>query len=441
MLYASQIRAKDELTQCLATSPACVLQGLSGSGKSLVAGQVIAEGFKGGRAVDEMRAGYEIERLKEMVAQNLRIVILSGTSNSSNVTKQFDSAVPIVTMGCMTAEEVEGWMNSLTPPLEEGERSLMRTYGLAVPLLLEYLSHRRPVTEITVIPLCNAYLQGVVEQNGLGGKELPENLRQILAGFGASVPPDSIVQSLQNCAMARFGETPMSLLGTKLSHGEELPTPETLDIFTRYEEWLRLVKEEPNFNLFIRDLPGAEKALAEIGYVDSLTGEDTMLRRFSMADHRKGATFYDNGKFGGFREQMSTLHEAFDNIIFQGLLGMARASGVQASVILEESRFGDRERPKAELIDAPNALYVHKHDHTHSVVMPVAYTFECYLQRAGIPYVISYNKETFRYDPATKTYEPIDTPKVDYYKEAYGARWAAEDAAGQAFEDDEQTED
>lgn len=59
--------------------------------------------------------------------------------------------------------------------------------------------------------------------------------------------------------------------------------------------------------------------------------------------------------------------------------------------------------------------------------MPVAYTFECYLQQAGIPYVISYNKETFRYDPVTKTYEPVDTPKINYYQEAYGARWAAEE--------------
>lgn len=427
MLYASQTRAKDELAKQLAVSPVAVLQGLSGSGKSLVAEQVITESFEGGRAVDEYRAGFQIDSLKEKVAQNLRVVLLSGTANSSYVSKQFNSAVPIVTMGCMTAEEVEGWMDALTPPLEDGERLLMRTYGLAVPLLLEHLSHHRPLTEISAVPMCTAYLQRIIEQNQLAGDDLQEELGKILEKFGAGPVPERILSTLSDCLMARFTHTPMSVLSTALTQGKELPTPETLDIFTRYEEWLRLVKDEPNFNLFIRNIPDPEKALNEIGYADFLSGEDTLLKRFVMAGHRKGATFYDNGKFGSFREQMSTMHESLDSYIFEALLRTARASGVQASVTLEESQFGGGERPKAELTDAPKALFVHKHDHDHNVVMPVAYTFECYLQQAGIPYVISYNKETFRYDPVTKTYEPVDTPKINYYQEAYGARWAAEE--------------
>jgi hypothetical protein len=124
---------------------------------------------------------------------------------------------------------------------------------------------------------------------------------------------------------------------------------------------------------------------------------------------------------------MSTVGDSGDSYVFEGLLRTARASGVQATIALEESRFGGRERPKAELVDAPQALFIHKHDHTHSVVMPVAYTFECYLQRAGTPYVINYNDQTFTYDLATKTYKKVEMPKIDYFTEAYGSRWADEE--------------
>ena len=427
MLYAAQRQAKDELAQHLAVSPVAVLRGLSGSGKSLIADQVLSEGYQGGRTVESFRVGFDIDELRDAIAKQLRVIILSGDSDAGYLSEYFEPAPPVVMVGCMSHEEVESWMDAVTPPLEPQERSLMHDYGLRVPLLIEQLSHRRPVTHISAIPLCTAYLQSVVEQNHLGGDQLQSELREILQQFGAGPVPEHILATLSSCQIARFSHTPMSVLSAALSQGAELPTPETLDIFTRYEEWLKRVKDEPNFNLFVREMTDAARVLEEIGYADFLIGQETLLKRFTMAGHRKGTTFYAD-QYAGFREQMSTVGESGDCYVYEGLLRTARASGVQASVTLEESHFGGRERPKAELVDAPHALYVHKHDHTHNVVMPVAYTFECYLQRAGISYVISYNDLTYRYNPTTKSYELIDTPKIDYYEEAYGARWAAEEA-------------
>jgi hypothetical protein len=265
VLYASQRQAKEELASQLATSQVCVLQALSGSGKSLVADEVVKEGFPGARTVESGRVSLDIDELREAIAKELRVLVLSGSSDSTYLSQYFDAAPPIVTMKCMSPAEVEAWMDAVTPPLQPQERALMRSHGLGVPLLLEHLSHRRPLTDVAAIPLCTAYLQGVVEQNALGGEERADDLKRILEQFGAMPAPESILPTLSDCEMGRFTHTPMSVLSAALITGKELPTPETLELFARYEEWLALVKDEPQFNLFIREFPDAERILEEIG--------------------------------------------------------------------------------------------------------------------------------------------------------------------------------
>jgi hypothetical protein len=428
VLNASQSEAKALLEEHLRQSPVAVLQSLSGAGKSLVAGEIIKEQYPEGRAVDTAVLSMRIEEIQELVARSIRVIVLSSDeSRSVAATKSLGvEAVPVI-MRCMTPEEVEGWMDAITPVLEESERALMLEYGLGVPLLLEHLAEYRPVTRLSAQSQCTAYLQRMLKTYGCSPKNDHAELRAILAQYSDFAAPADALAPIVSRYSSWGKQTPMSVLGEALIQGNSLPIPQSPDIFRIYQEWLERVKDEPNFNLFVSDMPEAARFIDEIGYSDFSETRNPTLKRFVHAGARKGAAFYKGPYTGGFRAEVLNLDESSFSYLYEGATRVMRASGVAATLTLGDS-FG-REVPVLGTGDAPNPFVLHKHDHTHSVVMPVAYTVECWLQQAGIPYTISYNDVLFAYDPATRTYAPLTAEKVSYFEELYRERWAAEEAA------------
>ncbi len=208
-----------------------------------------------------------------------------------------------------------------------------------------------------------------------------------------------------------------------LSQGRQLPTPQAQDIFTRYDEWLNrpkpegeVSKEEPSFDIFVRDMPDADRLLKEIGFCEN-DPEDGLLRAFKVViDTRKAIVYHGMSPYG-FRLKMWKLPQDKDTDIDAGILQIARASGANVA-LKQETHFG-RDAVRIRLEDAPNALYLHKHEHSDPLVMPVAYTIECRLQEAEIPYTVRYNRVLFRYNPEDKKYEKIEAPVVDYFEELH----------------------
>jgi hypothetical protein len=150
-----------------------------------------------------------------------------------------------------------------------------------------------------------------------------------------------------------------------------------------------------------------------------------------FADARKGTTFYSRECDGVMSEQMNHNSDSLDGWLCEHILELARSSGIDASI--EKGKgWGDQKVINVRLPALSSPLYLHKHDHTHGVVMPVAYTVECALQQRNMPYTVRYNDVLFRYDPQTKIYEPLQTVKADYWQELYAQQTVAEeDSLGQ----------
>ena len=208
----------------------------------------------------------------------------------------------------------------------------------------------------------------------------------------------------------------MTTLHSRLRPGLELPTPASLQIFELYEQWLRDHPDEPDFDVFVQEVSEAEALLEGIGYCQHAK-RDATLKRFIFADARKGATFFA-GRFGGFSRQMDNSTTDSDSYLYPIILKLARASGMNAKLGTKE--VFQREVCVLELDGSQNSLYLHKHDHTPNDVMPVAYTVECALQQLGVPYIVQYNRKSFRYDPQKKYYEPVEAANVDFFRERYG---------------------
>ncbi len=172
MLYPSQLQAKAELTEILEHSMVCVLQGMSGSGKSTVGEQVIADYFAiNGRTIEEDRVSFEVDRLIRLMVNRARVIVLSPVgSNPSFLSGHLRTIPPVVKMRCLAPNEVESWMDTVEPALTEEERALVRTYSLGVPLHIERFCRRRPVMHSSVFSQCCVHLQQIVNKCCLSGK-------------------------------------------------------------------------------------------------------------------------------------------------------------------------------------------------------------------------------------------------------------------------------
>lgn len=428
MIYPSQEATGRLLAERLAEdNGAVLLQGLSGSGKSLVAEEAM-RADKEKLIIDAGMVWSRTDDIRKAVAHRCSIVILADPSVSIEWVELIQQELlmnpKIIQMRSLTPTEVVAWLDTATPKLEEDERSLITKYSLGLPLLIERFLTHRPLTRETALLHCVTYLQGVLNQSGFMGKNRDIALRDIIAGYSDSPIPDDVIPLLADAEMGRTGDTPISLLHSRLSEGAEFPTPTTLQLFDLYGEWLALHKDEPNFDVLVLSMPDAEAFLDTIGYSDEGRFGDHDLKRFICADARKGATFYPRFEDGTMCQQMNNNSDSLDSWLQTRMLELARSSGVEAKVTQRESF--DRDIVEVQ-ISTPSPLYLHKHDHTPSVVMPVAYTVECALQARGVPYIVRYNDVLFRFDPEKKAYEPLERVKVDYYREAYGHLWDEEE--------------
>lgn len=421
MLYPSQQEATDLLKQRLAENRgAVVLQGLSGAGKSRIAKEATA-GEPEPFILDIGMTEFRTEELRAAAVRKCRIVILAHPLWPLERLEQKVTVHPdTLRVRGLSQAEVSSWMDEAETALSAGERQLVLTYSLGFPLLVERFLAHRPVTREAALPQCAAHLQKIFSQYP-GDEKLAHALAEY-TDFQAPEDALALVGEPEEFGVANA--TPISLLQSCLSGGAELPVPATLQLYEIYQEWLSAHRDEPNFEVFIQSMPDAAQFLDHIGYSDLGRFGENELERFSRADARKGATFYPRNADGVMDEQLNNNSDSLDAWVNEHMLVLARSSGVEAKADLQT--IFDRDVVKIQMPGSPSPLFLHKHDHTPLDVMPVAYTFECALQARGVPYTASYNGKLYRYDPQKKAYEPLETVKVDYYPEVYGARWASE---------------
>ncbi len=415
VLFPSQTQAKDALNTCLDRGQMAYLQGLSGTGKSFIAQQALSE--REGLIVESRGVRDRVVEIRNAVECKVRVVILAqpGT-NTADMAENIGVPSQTVKVRGLSAVEIGAWLDGVHPACSPEEREYIFRYSLGVPLLIERLCVQRPVTRASALTQCVVYLQDLIEECHLGGKDRDDRLRQILGEYTNVPVPDDVLLRLADCESRRHRGTPMSTLHSRLLPGSELPTPATLQIFDLYEEWLHDHPDEPSFDVFVRQVPDAEAFLEDIGY-RSHPDPAATLKRFIFADARKGATFY--GRSGRpFSRVMDNSTSDSDSHIYPVILKLARASGTNATLGTKEV-FG-RETCVLNVDDSQDSLFLHKHDHTPWDVMPVAYTVECALQQLGASYIVQYNRKTFRYDPHKKSYEPLEAADVDFFRELYG---------------------
>jgi hypothetical protein len=421
MLYPSQEVAQESLRHSLSTHEISILQGLSGSGKSLVAEDVMADGDRG----IIMECGEvnmtNLDRIKDAITAKLRVVLLAQPETDFSYIHEHVSAdTGGVHMRSLSAADVETWMNGVQPELSPDERDCILEYSLGIPLLIDVLCKTRPITRTSALPKCAVYLQTMIETSFLAGSDYKEKLQTILADYTDFVVPTDVLAMLAEHRMTRGTNTPLSLLHTKLSPEKELPMPSSEQLLDVYAQWLEHAPKEPSVNIFVPNMPEPKQVLMEIGFSDEANEKTSLLSTFLLLSNlQKGTTFYAEPGLP-FMQQMSTFMR--DNYIDDSLTTMARTSGV--TVTLKRSEFNPR-RINVN-VDSATALFLHKHEHTQNEVMPVAYTVECYLQQKGIAYTVQYNEKMFRYDPTLKTYEPLTVEKVDCWKEIFDKEDASE---------------
>lgn len=372
-----------------------------------------------------------IERLDDIMQlqrDEMRMIILAQPhTDITRLMVDKNVSVNVVGIKCLTPEEVRQWMDTISPALSDDERSCVLEYSLGIPLLLERFFQHRPITSASAFSQCAVYLQEIVEQSFLGGERRNQDIEVIIAKHTHFSVPHSILSRLADCKNARIKDTPISLLQSKLCPDAEFPVPATLQLYDLYQDWLNTRREEPFFEVFVESMPDAEHFLETLGYCQFPDPAiDQELRRFMFADARKGATFYSREGDSVMREQMNHNSDSLDGWLREHILELARSSGMNASLEREKG-WGDREFINIRFPALSSPLYLHKHDHTHRVVMPVAYTVECALQNRNVPYTVRYNDVLFRYDPQTKIYEPLETVKADYWQELYEKQSVAEE--------------
>ncbi len=413
MLYPSQAAAKDLLKQSLVTNTVSVVDGMSGAGKSTVVQAAFAE-TEPGMDIESSRVHTKLADVRKAVTDGMRVVILAPPGGASSVPEEF-AAAPTMTVRNLNAGELDAWMNAVEPPLLPEERNVIVRYSLGVPLLVERLCKARPITQAAGFAHCVIALQQVIESCRLGGHERIPRLQEVLSRYADFPAPDDVLPMLADWEHARKRSNAVSILNRRLYQGKELPVPATTQLFALYDEWIERKPNEPNFDLFLEHAENAEALLGVIGYCQ-YPQKDTVLSRFIMADARKGATYYK--QFGHFGRQMDNRTSDNEYETVEAMLSLARAGGLEATVKMET--IWQREVPRVQLPQDVSPLYVHKHDHTPDDVVPVAYAIECGLQQAGLSYVVRYDKQVFRYDPAAKAYTPLEPVHVDYFTEVYG---------------------
>ncbi len=371
---------------------------------------------------------YRIDEIKAAMQKQTRMAVLmhpgfTPESVGNGIVMHPDA----VQIRCLTSSELMTWLDTAKPKLSTHERELILTYSLGVPLLLERFLTHRPVTLERVLPQCAAYIQGVVDQCTFALDFGDMQLRDAISRYSYFSVPDDVFPLLSDAKSVRVGHTPIALLQSKLKPEAELPVPATLQLYDLYEEWLKTVRNEPFFEVLVEAMPDAEQFLEKLGYCefpDPCIDQD--LSKFVYADARKGATFYAQQNDGVLKVRMNKNSDSMDGWLRAHILELARSSGIEAQ--LERSEVWGREEVSVRVPSLSSPLYLHKHDHEHAAVMPVAYTVECALQNKGMSYTVRYNDAMFRYDPQTKTYGPIQRVEADYWKELYGKEWEAEEA-------------
>ncbi|MDB4978209.1 MAG: hypothetical protein JWM56_395 [Candidatus Peribacteria bacterium] len=419
MLYPSQERTREALAKDIDSHQFTILEGLSGSGKSLITSKAIAGS---GYQVSVMEGSDVLRRpegIRQLIGGQIKAVILAQPSvNAGAFDKKLGMSLPALKVRCLSADEVMSWFDSVEPALLPDEREYILKYSLGVPLLIERFLANRPVTQPAGIVQCVAYLQNIIDECFLARKSRNEELQQIIATYTDFGIPSDVLSVLCDCEEARRKTNAIGTIHSRLATNKEIPTPQSLQLFSLYDTWLERHPDEPSFDVFVRDVPDAEKLLEEIGYC-SHPDKQALLRRFVGADARKGATYYSNPRFNiDFGRQMDNYSASDDAYLPKSILTLARAAGVTAS--LKVKKIFGQDIPVVQLPEAPTALFVHKHDHTPRDVMPVAYTIECALQKAGVPYAVRYNNAAFIYNPEKTSYNPLETPKINSYRELYG---------------------
>lgn len=410
MQFPSQEASQAQLLESAQNNPLTLLEGLSGAGKSLIAEQVASTTQSEVIEAGEIRSRLDDMRDEQKRAM-MKLIILAHPDSLARFTGGEDLALNTVQVKGLTEGEVMYWLGTIEPALNSEEIELIMKYSLGIPLLIENMCKRRPLDDSRAFVLCSQYANSIIESSTLTGNDFIEKLQGIVARFTHFKIPDDVIANLSTEGMLSTPEkSPISLLRSCLRREKALPEPATLQIFELYTQWMEDRPEELKFDMFLQHCPDAEKVLAEIGYCQYPEWNGTLLDVFSRADARKGATFYP--RFGGSMiAQMDLLGESCERFLLNNLLTLARASGAQAKHHATKPEWSDRYVHSIETPEYPSPLYIHKHDHYQHDVVPVAYVLECYFQSKQMPYVVSYDRKLFRYDPKKKMYEPLTVEK------------------------------
>lgn len=422
MLFPSQRRAAEQLRQRAdAGAGAVVLRGLSGVGKSTVAEFAVAAPRQ---IVD---AGYlrtEVHALRQAVADGVRTVILAQPHDDvkgSGITTHPQE----VHLGGLSASELHAWLDGHTPLLHPDEHACIAQYCLGIPFLVERMLVARPITPAAARIFCAAYLQSLIDQSSLYGDDYCDQLSAVLRGeTGVANVPDDVLPLLASAQPFGAAARPLQLLNQRLHPSCTLPFPESAQLFSLYQTWLVEHPHEPTFDVLVDHIQSPEHLLEALGYCEFPERRTALLSAFIMADTRKGAVCAPDTRGPQMHYQLNHAGECSVDWMNARLLELARASGIDANVATLPSSYG---KPQIAIaipsLSAP--LYMHKHDHTPSAVMPVAYTIECELQRRGLAYSVRLSDRSYRYDPARQTYADLPKLDVQYFHEAHG--WPLDD--------------
>ncbi len=395
MLSSSQREAEQLLTQLLAEDcGAVILQGLSGSGKSLVADRVLANESEGA-AFEIGTLFFNVEKIQQAVAAASKKILLAlPGSNPELIAKKIDLHPQTVVLRNLTLNETNAWLDEAVPPVTPEEREIVLHYGLGTPLLIERFLAHRPVTHVSALPQCAAYLQDVINQSFLQDSSRDHGLTETVARFSDFPIPDDVRPFLADALYARKGSpTPLAVLESKRRPGKEFPVPATLQLYDLYSQWLKERPDEPSFEVFVESMPDAQAFLEEIGYCDFPDRSNAALHTFVMADARKGTTFYPRMTSGKMDMQMdNNRNEGTTEYLQEHMLALARSSGFVAE--LDKNDGVGQRVVTVRTPDLPAAMFLHKHDHTHDVVMPVAYTGRVRLAGERRPVHVASQRET-----------------------------------------------
>lgn len=434
MLFPSQQRAADALrTRTDANAGAVVLRGLSGMGKSTVAEHALQPHEH--VVLDAGMPRKELLALRDAVARGVRSVLLAQPD------QPLDSIdAPLhpeeVRLQGLLPQEVDAWLEQCSPALTPEERVMVQTYSLGVPLLLKRILSQRPVAANTAYVECAAYLQTALDNLATDDAgDIEAQVRALVAReMHVQALPEDILRLL--CSKVFFSEKqrkPLALLTSRLNRGAQMPIPRSPQLLELYEIWSSEHPNEPAFDVLVDHVQNAQEFLDRLGYAEVPNMRTALLGAFVLADSRKGAACAPDQWSTDMRYQLNNSGGGgSENWMNARLLELARASGYESRPV-KSNTFG-REQILITIPGLPSPLYIHKHDHTPSMVMPVAYVIECELQRLELSYSVRLSDRSYRYDPRSQRYADLPKLHVKYFHEAHGWPLDDDDASAQDVE-------